>query len=61
MTTQDAIDFYGGDRNRLAAALGVWVSATYQWGEFPPIGRQYQLEILSDGKLKAEREDNDNT
>ena len=57
MTTQEAIDYYGGDRNALARALGVWVTATYQWGVEPPLLRQYQLEKLSNGKLTAENAD----
>lgn len=61
MKTEDAINFYGGDRNQLARVLGIWVTSTYQWGEYPPIGRQYQLEILTDGALKAERGADDET
>ena len=59
MTTQEALDYYDNNPMRMAQALGVWVSAIYQWGEYPPIGRQFQLEVLSEGKLKAERNDND--
>lgn len=54
MTTQEAIDHFG-DRRRLAEALGVWVTALYSWEERPPILRQYQLEVLTEGKLKADR------
>lgn len=59
MTTQEALDYYENNPMRMAQALGVWVSAIYQWGEYPPIGRQFQLEVLTEGKLKAERNDND--
>lgn len=59
MTTQEALDYYDNNPMRMAQALGVWVSAIYQWGEYPPIGRQFQLEVLTEGKLKAERNDND--
>lgn len=53
MTTQEAIDFYGG-KKQLADALGVWPQVIYQWGEFPPMGRQYELEVKTEGKLRAE-------
>lgn len=59
MTTQEAIEYFDNNPMRMAQALGVWVSAIYQWGEYPPIGRQFQLEVLTEGKLKAERNDND--
>lgn len=59
MRTQEALDYYDGKHFRLAQALGIWVTAIYQWGEYPPIGRQYQLEVLTDGALKAERNDDD--
>ena len=54
MTTQEAVDFFGG-RQKLAEALGIWVSSVYQWGESPPPVRQFQIEVASKGKLKAER------
>lgn len=54
MTTQEAVDFFGS-RQKLAEALGIWVSATYQWGDRPPPVRQFQIEVASKGKLKAER------
>jgi len=61
MTTQEALDHYDNNPMLLAQALGIWVSAIYQWGEYPPIGRQYQLEVMTGGKLQAERKDNDDT
>jgi hypothetical protein len=54
VTTQEAVDFFGS-RQKLAEALGIWVSATYQWGDHPPPVRQFQIEVASKGKLKAER------
>lgn len=59
MTTQEALNHFDNSPMLLAQALGIWVSAIYQWGEYPPIGRQYQLEVLTEGKLKVERNDND--
>lgn len=53
MTTQDAIDHYGSIR-RLAAALKIWPHAVYRWGKHPPEARQYQLQVLTGGKLKVE-------
>lgn len=54
MTTKDALDHYGGDVRTLAAALGIWHSAVYQWGEYPPALRQLQLEKITKGALVAE-------
>lgn len=59
MTTEEVIEYYGGDRRRVAEALGVWVSAVYQWGEEPPLLRQYQLEAMTDGALRVGGSDSD--
>lgn len=56
MTTAEAIAHYGTPA-ALAAALGIFPQAVYQWGEFPPLGRQYQIQTLTDGKLKATPKD----
>ena len=56
MKTQDAIDYFGG-RQQLADALGISRPATYEWGEKVPELRQYQIEVLSGGALRAERLD----
>lgn len=55
MKTQDAINFYGGLK-QLSDALGTWPQTVYQWGKYPPMGRQYELQIKTDGKLMAEKE-----
>ena len=52
MKTQTAIDHFGS-REALAAALGIGRTATY-WGESVPILRQYHLQVVTDGKLRAE-------
>lgn len=57
MKTQEAIVFYGGLR-KLAEALDVWPQVIYQWGEKPPMGRQYELEVKTGGQLRADRDDN---
>jgi hypothetical protein len=28
----------------------------YAWGERPPMSRQYELEVKTEGELKADRE-----
>jgi hypothetical protein len=53
MTTQQAIQHYGGIK-QLAADLGIWAHVIYRWGEYPPKARQYELEVKTGGKLKAE-------
>lgn len=56
MRTKDAIQHFGNVPN-LAAALGLTSrQAVYHWGEYPPVGRQYQIEILTNGALRAERD-----
>jgi hypothetical protein len=55
MKTQEAIDYYGGVK-RLAAELGVWPHAIIAWGEYPPKGRQYELQVKTGGNLIAEPE-----
>jgi hypothetical protein len=52
MTTQEAIDHFGG-RRQLAEMLGVWPQVIYQWGEEPPMARQYELEVKTNGVLRA--------
>ena len=52
MTTEEAIDHYGGVR-ALAYSLGLTTAAVYAWGRYPPLGRQYQLEIKTGGALRA--------
>ncbi len=54
MTKSEAIKFYGGNVSELARALGIDQSTFYSWGDYPPGGRQLQLEALSKGELKAE-------
>lgn len=52
MRTQEAIEHFGG-KKELAKALNVWPQVIYQWGEFPPISRQYEIEVKTGGMLKA--------
>lgn len=55
MTTKEAIEYYGGVK-QLAKTLGVWPQTIYVWGERPPMGRQYELEVKTSGALRADRE-----
>lgn len=56
MKTQEAIEHFGGLR-KLAEALDVWPQVIYQWGDTPPMGRQYELEVKTGGKLKADTQE----
>lgn len=52
MTKQEAIAYFGGV-TELAKALDIRPQAVSQWKEIPP-GRQYEIEVKTGGKLKAE-------
>lgn len=52
MTTQEAIDYFGG-RRQLAEKLGVWPQVIYAWGEEPPMARQFELQVKTEGALRA--------
>ena len=55
MKTDEAVAHYGGVK-KLADVLGVWPQVVYAWGERPPMSRQYELEVKTEGELKADRE-----
>lgn len=55
MKRQTAIEYYGSIP-KLARALKITYEAVRQWGDEVPELRQYQLEKLTDGALKAGRE-----
>jgi hypothetical protein len=57
MTTKEAIAHFGSIK-KLADALSMWPHVIYRWGEHPPKARQYELEVKTGGKLKAETNDN---
>ena len=57
MKTEEAIAYYGSWK-KLADVLDVWPQVIYQWGEKPPMSRQYELEVKTEGTLKADRNDN---
>lgn len=52
MKTKDAAAFFGS-KKKLADVLLINPSAVTQWGEFVPESRQYQLQVLTRGKLKV--------
>ena len=54
MKTKDALNHFGGN-SELTALLGLSTGAISQWGECPPDLRQLQIEKLSGGELKAEK------
>lgn len=56
MKMKDAVSFYGSKR-ALALALGVSKSAITLWGDQIPPLRSCQLEKLTNGQLKADKED----
>jgi hypothetical protein len=56
MTTKQAIEYFGSIK-KLADALSMWPHVIYRWGEHPPKARQYELEVKTGGKLKAEAHD----
>lgn len=53
MTTSDAVSHFGS-ATKLARALGIKPAAVSQWGEYPPLLRQFQIELVSKRKLRAE-------
>lgn len=55
MKTQEVADFFGG-KKKLAQALGVSPSAVSMWGETVPMSRQFQIQVISKGKFKAEQQ-----
>ena len=48
MTTQEAIDHFGGVKE-LAAALGIWPQAVYKWGDTVPRAREYEIKTMMRG------------
>jgi hypothetical protein len=53
MKTLDAIQFFGSQES-LKAALQLR-TRKMPWGEHPPLARQYQIEVVTNGALRAER------
>jgi len=55
MNKSEAVAFFGSQA-ALAKALGVSRSSVSEWHDVP-VGRQYQLEVITRGALKAEHEE----
>lgn len=53
MKKSDVIKFYGNGA-KAARALNMCRTAFYQWGEFVPEQRQYELEVKTNGLLKSD-------
>jgi len=53
MTKLDAVNYYGS-ATKLALALGISKGAVSQWAEYPPAGKQAEIELLTQGELKRE-------
>lgn len=54
MKTQEAADHFGS-RVKLASVLGISPAAITGWGDYPPLARQYQIQVMSKNKLKPEQ------
>jgi DNA-binding transcriptional regulator YdaS (Cro superfamily) len=52
MTKKQVFDHFGGAR-KVAETLGIATASVYQWGDRVPLLRQYQIEKMTKGKLKA--------
>lgn len=55
MKTTDVVKYFKG-KSKAASALklGCIKSIYSNWGEYPPIARQWQIELLTNGELKSE-------
>lgn len=54
MKTREVANFFGS-KKKLAEALGIQPSAVTMWGETVPESRQYQIQVLSKGRFRADR------
>lgn len=53
MTIDQAINYFG-NKSKLAKAVGVSSAAISKWGNRIPTSRAYQLQVITNGALKAE-------
>ena len=53
MTYEETL-LHFGTQVRIAAALGISQPTVSQWGGVIPDAYQYQLEVITDGKLKVD-------
>jgi hypothetical protein len=54
MRTEEAIQHFG-TAAELARQLGITRQSVHDWGDTVPVGRAYQLEVLTNGALRAPR------
>ena len=52
MTTDEAVKLWGG-QTRLANALGITRDAVHKWKQYPPMDKQFQIMVLSGGRLSV--------
>ena len=52
MKKSDVIEHFGGIQ-QTADALGIRYQSVYEWPDVVPEGRQYQIQIITGGKLKV--------
>lgn len=55
MKTETAIKHFG-NKTIMSKELGITSQAISQWGEDVPLGRAYQIESLTKGKLKVKQQ-----
>lgn len=53
MTTQEAIEYFGGVKE-LGAALNIWPHGIAHWKDYPPIPQQYHIYVKSNNTLIPE-------
>lgn len=53
MTKREAVDFWGSEA-AVGRALGITRASVNAW-DVIPIGRQYQIEVVTGGALRADR------
>ena len=52
MKLSEAVAHFGTEAE-MARQLGIRPQAVYQWGGKVPMARQYQIQLMTKGKLKA--------
>lgn len=53
---KDTAIAYFGSVKKLADFLGIWPHVIYRWEDDIPKARAYELEVRTNGELKAEDE-----
>ena len=52
MTTDEAVKLWGG-QTRLAKALGITRDTVHKWKQYTPMATQFQIMVLSGGRLSV--------